>query len=57
MLISLLSTALAVMLETAVVVPPTDTLDIYMIDGKIVETGDASLVDEINANGFERFVK
>lgn len=28
-----------------------------LVDGKIVETGDASLVDEINANGFERFVK
>jgi Fe-S cluster assembly ATP-binding protein len=27
-----------------------------LVDGKIVETGDASLVDEINANGFERFV-
>ena len=27
-----------------------------LVDGKIVETGDASLVDEINSNGFERFV-
>lgn len=44
MLISLLSTALAVMLETAVVVPPTDTLDIYMIDGKIVENFDGSQI-------------
>ena len=44
MLISLLSTALAVMLETAVVVPSTDTLDIYMIDGKIVENFDGSQI-------------
>ena len=44
MLISLLSTALAVMLETAVVVPPTDTLDIYMIDGKIVKNFDGSQI-------------
>lgn len=28
-----------------------------LVDGKIALTGDASLVDEINANGFERFVK
>ena len=27
-----------------------------LVDGKIVETGDASLVDDINANGFERFL-
>ena len=27
-----------------------------LVDGKIVETGDASLVDEINANGFEKYV-
>ncbi|MCR4797369.1 MAG: Fe-S cluster assembly ATPase SufC [Lachnospiraceae bacterium] len=27
-----------------------------LVDGKIVENGDASLVDEINANGFERFM-
>ena len=27
-----------------------------LVDGKIVESGDASLVDEINANGFERFL-
>ena len=26
-----------------------------LVDGKIVETGDASLVDEINANGFEKY--
>ena len=28
-----------------------------MVNGRIVESGDASLVDDINANGFERFVK
>ncbi len=27
-----------------------------LVDGKIAENGDASLVDEINANGFERFM-
>ncbi len=27
-----------------------------LVDGKIVETGDSSLIDEINSNGFERFV-
>ncbi len=27
-----------------------------LVDGKIVETGDASLIDEINANGFEKYV-
>ena len=27
-----------------------------LVDGKIVETGDGSLVDEINANGFEKYV-
>ena len=27
-----------------------------LVDGKIVETGDASLVDEINAHGFEKYV-
>ena len=26
-----------------------------LVDGKIVETGDSSLVDEINANGFEKY--
>ena len=28
-----------------------------LVDGTIVENGDASLVDEINENGFERFIK
>ena len=28
-----------------------------LVKGNIVHTGDGSLVDEINANGFERFVK
>ncbi|MGN0362088.1 MAG: Fe-S cluster assembly ATPase SufC [Bilifractor sp.] len=28
-----------------------------LVDGTIVEDGDASLVDEINENGFERFIK
>ena len=28
-----------------------------LVKGKIVKTGDASLVDEINKNGFERFEK
>lgn len=28
-----------------------------LVDGQIVENGDASLVDEINEKGFERFVK
>jgi Fe-S cluster assembly ATP-binding protein len=28
-----------------------------LVDGKIVENGDASLVEEINGNGFERFLK
>jgi Fe-S cluster assembly ATP-binding protein len=28
-----------------------------LVDGKIVENGDASLVEEINENGFERFLK
>lgn len=28
-----------------------------IVDGKIVLTGDASLVDEINKNGFEQFIK
>ena len=27
-----------------------------LVDGKIVETGDSSLVDEINANGFEKYL-
>ena len=27
-----------------------------LVDGKIVETGDASLVDEINAHGFEKYI-
>ncbi len=27
-----------------------------LVDGKIVETGDASLVDEINENGFEKYI-
>ena len=27
-----------------------------LVDGKIVENGDASLIDEINENGFERFI-
>ena len=27
-----------------------------LVDGKIVYTGDASLVDEVNENGFERFL-
>ena len=27
-----------------------------LVDGKIVETGDGSLVDEINAHGFEKYV-
>ena len=44
MLISLLSTALAVMLETAAIVPPADTLDIYIIDGKRVENFDGSQI-------------
>ncbi|MDO4400036.1 MAG: Fe-S cluster assembly ATPase SufC [Coriobacteriia bacterium] len=28
-----------------------------MVNGRLVETGDASLVDDINENGFERFIK
>ncbi len=28
-----------------------------LVDGRIVETGDGSLVDEINANGFEKYLK
>lgn len=28
-----------------------------LVDGRIVETGDASLVDEINRNGFEKYFK
>jgi ABC-type multidrug transport system ATPase subunit len=28
-----------------------------LVDGTIVEDGDASLVDEINENGFERFIR
>ena len=28
-----------------------------LVDGQIVENGDASLVDEINEKGFERFAK
>lgn len=28
-----------------------------LVKGKIVKTGDATLVDEINKNGFERFEK
>ena len=27
-----------------------------LVDGKIVKTGDASLIDEINSNGFENYV-
>ena len=27
-----------------------------LVDGRIVENGDAALIDEINANGFERFI-
>ncbi len=27
-----------------------------LVDGRIVENGDAGLIDEINANGFERFI-
>jgi len=37
-----------------------DALDVdythILVDGKIVKTGDASLVDEINKNGFESFI-
>ena len=28
-----------------------------MVDGKIVKTGDGSLVDQINETGFEEFLK
>ena len=28
-----------------------------LVDGKIVETGDRSLVDEINEHGFEKYLK
>jgi FeS assembly ATPase SufC len=28
-----------------------------LVDGRIVETGDGSLVDEINENGFEKYLK
>ena len=28
-----------------------------LVDGRVVETGDGSLVDEINANGFEKYLK
>lgn len=28
-----------------------------LVDGRIIKTGDAALVDEINANGFEQYVK
>ena len=44
MLISFLSTALAFMLETAVIVPPADTIDIYIVDGKRVENFDGSQI-------------
>ena len=28
-----------------------------MVDGKIIKTGDASLVDDINENGFEKYIQ
>ena len=34
---------------------PNRFLAHVLVDGRIVEDGDASLVDEINENGFERF--
>lgn len=35
---------------------PVDTTHV-LVSGRLVESGDASLVEEINAHGFERFVK
>ena len=38
-----------------------DSLDVdythVLVDGKIVESGGAELVDEINENGFEKYIK
>ena len=38
-----------------------ESLKVYythiMVDGKIIKTGDASLVDDINENGFEKYIQ